>query len=106
MYNYTRGTYYTLPLEQVCAANTTFNFANCFGFNCTINPHKVGQQQLATCHCPIGSAFDGTVYPVGQAFLHEAGQCISNYCEYLPVGRPPDSDPTGPWQCLGIPPPL
>ena len=78
----------------------TGDFANCFSFACTRSGKVTGNQEVATCTCPINESLEGE--PAGAPFETPAGQCNPDICSQLPVGAAFPTDKVQQGQCLSL----
>jgi hypothetical protein len=78
----------------------TGDFANCFSFACTRSGKVTGNQEVATCICPINESLEGT--SATAPFETPAGQCNPDICSQLPVGAPFPTDKVQQSQCLSL----
>jgi hypothetical protein len=62
--------------------------ANCWSFACDAQTYTDTGVPVATCHCPIGEAPDGTAIAARTAFVSQAGQGLQQFCAKHPVGGP------------------
>lgn len=78
----------------------TGDFANCFGFACTRSGKVIGNQEVATCICPINESLEGE--SATAPFETPAGQCNPDICSQLPVGAAFPTDKVQQGQCLSL----
>ena len=67
--------------------NLASTLANCFSFACDSKTYINGVP-VATCHCPIGEALDGTAVAPHTDFVSQAGQGDRQFCAAHPVAGP------------------
>jgi hypothetical protein len=78
----------------------TGDFANCFSFVCTRSGKVIGNQEVATCICPINEWLEGEAATA--PFETPAGQCNPDICPQLPVGAAFPTDKVQQGQCLSL----
>ena len=66
----------------------TGDFANCFSLACRRSGTVTGNQEVATCTCPINESLEGE--SAGAPFETPAGQCNPDLCSAPRGGRIPD----------------